>query len=223
MQKLKALIFDFDGLILDTESAEVEVWEQIYSEHGVEFPILKWVTIVGGRGAADFEAADYLCEKAGGLEPEKLRERFLEERMNLIHQLDIMAGVSEILKGAKDEGVRLALASSSPRVWIDEHLERLGLSEIFEVICTRDDVEITKPNPSLFLLGAKRLGVKADEVVVLEDSYNGVLAAKAAGMCVVAVPNRVTAHTDLSSADLVLDSLAQINVVGLAEELEKTT
>ncbi len=223
MRKLKALIFDFDGLVLDTETAEVEVWREIYTEHGLEFPIMKWVTIVGGSGAAHFDAAEYLSVQVGGLDVEELKDRFLRERMELIRQKEIMPGVIGLLDSALETGTRLALASSSPLVWIDEHLTRLGLTDRFEVVCTRDDVEITKPDPALFLLAAEKLGVGADEVVVLEDSLNGVLAAKAAGMYVVAVPNEVTAHTDLSGADVLYASLAQTSIAELKKRLEKTS
>jgi HAD superfamily hydrolase (TIGR01509 family) len=220
MSKLKALIFDFDGLILDTETAEVDVWREIYAEYGLEFPILKWVEIVGGSGAVHFDAAEYLCERAGGLDIDELNSRYDKARLERIGQQEVLPGVVVILDEAREAGLKLGIASSSPLSWVEGHLRRLGLFERFEVVCTRDDVEITKPDPELFKLAAERLGVGADEVIVLEDSLNGVLAAKEANMFVVAVPNQVTAHTDLSGADVVLGSLAQTSVNKLTARLE---
>ena len=221
MIKLKALIFDFDGLILDTETAEVDVWREIYAEYKLEFPILKWVTIVGGRGAAHFDAAEFLSEQVGGMDIDELNTRYDEERLKLIAEQEVLPGVVGLLDAADKQGLKLGIASSSPFSWVEGHLRRLGLFERFEVVCTRDDVEIAKPDPALFILAAESLGVGADEVVVFEDSENGVLAAKAAGMFVVAVPNAVTAYTDLSGADLVLESLAQTSLADLKERLEE--
>ena len=220
MRNLKAFIFDFDGLILDTESPEVDVWREIYDGHGLEFPIMKWVEIVGGRGASHFDAAEYLCEQVGGLDIEELNQQYDEKRLARIGEQEIREGVIDLLDEADRDGVKLAIASSSPREWVQGHARRLGIWERFEVVCTRDDVQTTKPDPELFELAANRLGVEADEVVVFEDSLNGVMAAKAAGMFVVAVPNKVTAYTDLSGADMLLDSLAQTSLMKLRGRLE---
>ena len=183
---------------------------------------MKWVEIVGGRGAAHFDAAEYLCEQAGGLDNEELNRQYDKERLARIGEQKIREGVIDLLDEAVREGIKLAIASSSPREWVQGLARRLGIWERFEVVCTRDDVQITKPDPELFELTAKRLGVEASEAVVFEDSLNGVLAAKAAGMFVVTVPNKVTEYTDLSGADMMLESLAQTSVVELGGRLEET-
>ncbi|MEJ2511732.1 MAG: HAD-IA family hydrolase, partial [Anaerolineales bacterium] len=128
--------------------------------------------------------------------------------------------VQELLDDAKRRGMKLAVASSSPENWVTGHLTRLGLIDYFDAIITADDVEVTKPDPALFLLAAEKLGVKRDEVIVLEDSGNGVKGAKRAGMVVVAVPNEVTRHMDLSEADLYLESLEEISLDALLERFQ---
>jgi beta-phosphoglucomutase-like phosphatase (HAD superfamily) len=104
------------------------------------------------------------------------------------------------------------VASSSPENWVVGHLTRLGLIEFFEQIVTADDVEKTKPDPALFLLAAEKLGVTPQQAIVFEDSRNGVLAGKRAGMYVVAVPNPLTDGMDFSEADLKLGSLADLSL-----------
>ncbi len=123
-----------------------------------------------------------------------------------------MPGVKALLDAGKLNGLKLAVASSSPENWVSGHLTRLELSEYFDAIVTADDVEETKPNPALFLLAAEKLGVRPNEAIVLEDSPNGVNGAKRAQMFVVAVPNSVTAGADLSAADLLLSSLDEITL-----------
>ena len=131
-----------------------------------------------------------------------------------------MPGVKELLDASRQRDLKLAVASSSPENWVSGHLTRLGLSDYFDAIVTADDVEETKPNPALFLLAAEKLGVRPGDVIVLEDSPNGVHGAKRAGMFVVAVPNSITARADLGAADLQLSSLAEITLDGLLEKAQ---
>ena len=210
---LRALIFDFDGLILDTETPEVDVWQAIYREHGFELPVDEWAKTIGGYGISNFDAATHLSELAG-LDPAPLRARYRAESDALIHAKPVLPGVLDILDGADARGLRLSVASSSPHSWVDSHLSRLGLAARFhEVICA-DDVAPgrTKPNPDLFLLAAGRLNVGTEAAVVFEDSPNGVRAAKSAGIFVVAVPNPLTSRLGVSGADMAVSSLADISL-----------
>lgn len=219
---MKALIFDFDGLILDTEMPDYISWQGVYQERGVELPLEKWVSIVGGTAESDFDPNDYLEELTG----EKIDREgiWIKRRKSYLENLEsqpILPGVEDYLADAKEMGLKLAIASSSPENWVVGHLTRLGLLDNFEVICTADDVEQTKPAPDLFLLAAEKLGVSPDQVIVFEDSRNGVLAAKRAGMFVVAVPNPLTEGLDFSEADMKLNSLADISLEDLIEKIER--
>ena len=216
MMKTKALIFDFDGLILDTESPEFEVWQAIYREHGQELAPETWGQIVGGWGASNFDAAEHLVELAGdGLNAIELRarHRFESDAQTLLQP--ILPGVVDILDEARRLDLRLAIASSSPRSWVvDTHLIRLGLANRFDAIICADDVPPgrTKPNPDLFLRALDAVGARADEAIVFEDSPNGVKAARAAGIFVVLVPNPFTALLKSDGANLTLGSLTQISL-----------
>jgi HAD superfamily hydrolase (TIGR01509 family) len=218
---LKALIFDFDGLILDTETPEYQVWQTIYREHGFELPHEEWGRIIGGYGVSNFDAAVHLSLLSQGrLDSVSLRDRHRSESAALYLQQPILPGVMDYLRDAKRLGLKLAIASSSPHSWVDTHAKRLGIFEYFEHVICADDVAAgrTKPNPDLFLLALERLKVRPNEAVVFEDSPNGVRAAKSAGIFVVAVPNPVTSLLSIENANLTLTSLTDLS---LAELLHK--
>ena len=218
---MRGLIFDFDGLILDTEMPDYISWQEVYHSYGAELPIELWCTIVGGNAESDFEPHEYLESIIHSpVDREQIWVTRRKSYLEYLENLPISPGVQELLDDAKRRGMKLAVASSSPENWVTGHLTRLGLIDYFDAIITADDVAVTKPDPALFLLAAEKLGVKRDEVVVLEDSGNGVKGAKRAGMVVVAVPNEVTRHMDLSEADLYLESLEEISLDALLERFQ---
>lgn len=217
---MKALIFDFDGLILDTEMPDCHSWQMVYRSYGVELPLEKWATIIGGTAESDFDPHDYLEALTGQtIDREQVWIDRRKDYMKHLAQQPILPGVEEYLETAHWMGLPVAVASSSPENWVEGHLARLGLREYFLEVVTADDVEHTKPDPALFLLAAERLGILPAEVVVFEDSQNGVLAAKRAGMYVVAVPNPLTAEMDFSRADMKLNSLADLPLKQLLEKI----
>jgi HAD superfamily hydrolase (TIGR01509 family) len=210
---IKALIFDFDGLILDTETPEYQVWQAIYREHGFELPHEEWGKIIGGYGISNFDAAEHLASLTQGrLDPVSLRERHRLESAALTLRQPILPGVMDYLNDARRLGLRLAIASSSPHSWVDAHTQRLGIFDCFDELICRDDVAPgrTKPNPDLFLLALDQLGVRSDEAIVFEDSPNGVNAAHAAGIFAVAVPNPTTSLLTIENADITVSSLADL-------------
>ena len=219
----KALIFDFDGLMLDTETPEFQVWHGIYREHGFEFPADKWASIVGGSGHVNFDPAEHLSHLAQGrLDSTSLRDRFLLESRVLIHGLEPLPGVMDYLIGAKRLGLKLAIASSSDRAWVHGHAGRLGVLDYFDQVITREDVAPgrTKPHPDLFLTALDRLGVPKEAAIVFEDSPNGVKAAWRAGIFVVAVPNELTSTLSLKHADLTLSSLSDMPLPVLLDKVK---
>ena len=209
----RAVIFDFDGVMVDTESSALALTQQMYSEHGVELEGEAWHAAVGSRGYDLYEG----LQRAVGLPLDLagLRSEFSERHAASTSTLDTMAGVRERIAEAQALGLRLAVASSSSARWVTGHLTRLGLLDAFDAVRTRDDVEETKPNPALFLLALEALDIGAEEAIVFEDSPNGVTAAKAAGIYTVAIPNSTTASLPLGHADLVVGSLADVTLAKL--------
>jgi HAD superfamily hydrolase (TIGR01509 family) len=209
---IRAFLFDFDGLILDTELASRAGWELLYREHGHELPPEKWATLVGTHGGWDPMA--HLEELVGEpLQREALNERRYAHELALIEAEELRPGIGEYLAAARRLGLKRAIVSSSTRRWVDMHLERLEEALGWDAICTADrDAARAKPAPALYLEALELLGVGAEEAVAFEDSPNGVRAAKAAGVFCVAVPNEVTRDLGLAEAraDLVLDSLADL-------------
>jgi HAD superfamily hydrolase (TIGR01509 family) len=219
----RALIFDFDGLILDTETPEVEVWTTIFAEHGHDYPIEQWSQIIGGWGNTDFDPAEALQTVAAApLDLEALRRRHRLESDALILRAPVMDGVLEVLTAARRLGLRCVIASSSERAWVEPHLRRLGLLAEFEKIITGDDVPKgrTKPHPDVFLKVMTELRLGTTEALVLEDSPNGIKAAHAAGLRAVGVPNPVTAPLRME-ADLVLSSLAELPLEEILMRLDE--
>ena len=217
---IRALIFDFDGLILDTESPEVEAWQAIYAEHGQEFPLQVWVRDVVGATAANFDPAMHLASVTGRtLDLPALHTRARVHRLEKQGTLSALPGVLDYVKDAKHLGLRLAVASSSKHDWVDGYLRQLGLFDDFEAIICREEVQRVKPDPELFLTALKALHLPATEALVFEDSPNGVLAARRAGIRVVTVPNPITAHGTIDGADLLLSSLADMSLEELLSHL----
>jgi HAD superfamily hydrolase (TIGR01509 family) len=220
---LKALIFDFDGLILDTETPEVLVWQSIYREHGFELPVEEWQETIGGYGTSNFDAAEHLTLLSQGrLDTVSVRVHHRKKIDAIIHASPIMPGVVSIIEQAKEKGLQVAIGSSAPHSWVDEHVKRLGIFDYFDSIICQDDVPPgrTKPNPDIFLKVLDQLNVKQDAAVVFEDSLNGVAAARRAEIFVVAVPNPLTAKMGVTG-DITVSSLAELSFQELNEYVNK--
>ncbi|HEX6972437.1 MAG TPA: HAD family hydrolase [Limnochordia bacterium] len=219
MDRLDAVIFDFDGLILDTETPEYEAWSELYREHGVELTVGLWGQAVGA-GWGEFDAHAYLERCLGRrLDRARLRERYEARKTELIAAQTIRPGVRERLAEARALGLGIGLASSSPRHWVAMHLERLGLLKAFDTLCTADDVARVKPAPELYLLAAERLGTRPARCLALEDSPNGARAAKAAGCFCVVVPNALTRQLPFDAGDLTLATLAEMDLAQIEARL----
>jgi HAD superfamily hydrolase (TIGR01509 family) len=215
---IEALIFDFDGLILDTETPCFRAWEEIFQEYRCELTLDVWMDYIGGSPDS-FDPAKHLADCVDGLlDREQLVARQRQREDELIEDEGVMPGVVAYLDAARARGLRLAIASSSPRAWVFGHLDRLGLRDRFLQIITADDVARVKPAPDLFLEALFALGVKPERAIVLEDSPNGVRAARLAGIFAVAVPNAITRHYDFDHADRVIHSLVDLSL----DELLKT-
>jgi HAD superfamily hydrolase (TIGR01509 family) len=215
---IRGLLFDFDGLIVDTETAARAGWEWLYREHGQDLPLDQWATLVGTIGAP-FDPMAHLEELVGEpLARENLNERRASHELSLLEAEQLRPGIAEYLAAAERLDLRKAIVSSSSRRWIDSHLTRLERTVGWDAIVTADhDVERAKPRPTLYLEALALLGLRADEAIAFEDSPAGVTAAKAAGLFCVAIPNSITAELGLDHADLVLESLADLPLEQLIE------
>jgi HAD superfamily hydrolase (TIGR01509 family) len=218
---IRALIFDFDGLILETEEPIYRSWKEVYEAHGVPLPFELWVKTVGSSNQA-FHPQLHLEESLGGPLPQEEIDRRVARRVELVLAEPLRPGVLDLAKAARAAGMKVGVASSSSRDWVRGHLQRLGIVDLFDCLQARDDVERVKPEPDLYLACLDCLGVAAAEAVAIEDSPNGIIAAKRAGLRCVAVPNRITAGLDLSTADLRLTSLADVTLPQLLEKLGST-
>ncbi|MFC6591977.1 HAD family hydrolase [Deinococcus lacus] len=190
MSNLRAIVFDFDGTIFDTESREFWHWQQLYRDHGRELQLSDWQSGIGTWGAFD----PWL-----GLPPEVQENRSqvqadLHSRLMAdLSEQDLRPGVRDLLGEIGRSGLRLGLATSSGREWVTRWLSAHGLQGTFEVMTTQDDVRRVKPDPELYALAVERLGLHPAECLAVEDSLNGATAAVAAGLRVAVVPNEVTA------------------------------
>jgi HAD superfamily hydrolase (TIGR01509 family) len=215
---IRAIVFDFDGLILDTEEPVYRSWLEVYEAHGEELPFERWVQIVGST-TTGFHPQYHLEERLGRPLPKEVLDRRIDRRTELVLANALLPGVVDHLDAARERGIKLGVASSSTADWVRGHLARLGILDRFQCLRCRDDVAHAKPEPDLYLAVLECLGVGASEAIAIEDSPNGITAAKRAGMRCVAIPNSITARLDFGEADLVLGSLADVTLAELLERL----
>jgi len=205
---MKAVIFDFDGLILDTETTGFEVWRETFAAHGLELRLEQWAANIGGNGFDQFHPFEEL--ERGYAQPkdwDAVHETRRARYWALLDAQDCLPGVRAALESARGMGLRIGLASSSNRQTLLNQLERLGLHEYFDALRGGDEVDAIKPDPALYLKVLRDLQVRPDQAFALEDSARGVAAAKAAGLYCVAVANPVTRVLQLDHADRRLASL----------------
>jgi putative hydrolase of the HAD superfamily len=216
---LRALIFDFDGLMVDTETAIYRSWQEIYVQHGLTLPLATYVQCVGSHGS-DYDpltALESLLQR--GVPREELMAWQSQRNRELHMGLDTRAGIRELLEEASQQGIPCAIASSSNAAWVHGWVDKLALRSFFAHIITRDDVARPKPAPDLFLLALEKLGVSGAQALVLEDSANGLIAASAAGVPCVIIPNEVTSGLDFEAALRVLPTLEGTGLAALTSLL----
>ncbi len=222
---IRALIFDFDGLMVDTETPALQSWQEIYAEYGVTLNVHDWAATLGAN--AGFDAHAHLVSLLRERDP-LLAERVIAEREAILARRQarkdalsadqpLLPGVAELLAEACAASLPCAVASSSSRRWVEGWLRRLDVYHAFATVVTADDVVATKPAPDLFLTAAARLGLPPASCLVLEDSPNGIRAARAAGCPVVAIPGAISRQVPLPPADLTLPSLAHTSLAALRQ------
>jgi HAD superfamily hydrolase (TIGR01509 family) len=214
LSNIHAYVFDFDGLILDTESSAYHSIAEEFLAVGLEFDLAVWQRCIGVGWSIDWiDELEQRCptpiDRAAVLDRRRARKN------ELLAACEVLPGVVQRMAEARAHGLGLAVASSSPRDWVEPHLDRLGLLDGFDAVFTREDVERAKPAPDLFLAAAAAVDADPAATVAFEDSHNGCLAAKAAGMLCVVAPNAITANQDFAHADLVVTSLEAVDLAAL--------
>jgi len=219
---IKGLIFDFDGLILDTETPAFQGWQGVFERHGCTLTLEMWADCIG-RAQDAFDPRDHLETCLGrSLDRVKILAEEQKRESELIRNQALLPGVLETIEAGEKRGLKLGVASSSDRAWVNAYLSRFGLIERFDAIRCVDDVAHAKPAPDLYLAVLQALDLRPDEAIAFEDSPNGVLAAKRARVFCVAVPNRLTKQLSFDhAADLTVASLKQIVLAELLEAAGK--
>jgi HAD superfamily hydrolase (TIGR01509 family) len=216
---VRAFLFDFDGLIIDTETASRAGWEWLYRQHGHELPPEKWALMVGTVNGWDIWG--HLEGLVGPLDRTIWNERRYAHELSLLEAEELRPGIADYLAYAEEHELKRAIVSSASRQWIDMHLERLERAVGWDAIVTADhDPERAKPRPTLYLEALAEVGVEPADAVAFEDSPNGAIAAKSAGVHVVGIPNAVTRDFGLGEhVDVLLDSLADLPPADLVRSL----
>ena len=215
---IRGLLFDFDGLLVDTESVARLAYEELYREHGYELPHDQWATLIGTIGAP-WDPDAHLEELVGRpLDRAALTERRRLREHGLADLEELRPGVEAYFVEAERLGLKTAVVSSSDTWWIERHLGRLGrLEGLDAIVAANGDTARAKPRPDLYLETLELLELRPNEGIAFEDSPNGIRAAKAAGLVCVAVPNPITETMAFDQADLVLESLADVPLGELLE------
>jgi beta-phosphoglucomutase-like phosphatase (HAD superfamily) len=205
---IDAVILDFDGTIVDTETPIFEAWHGAYHRRGQRLGLEEWQHALGTHGA--FDPLGHLQSLVGDdFDGEAVLREVKRASASGCERQPLLPGVEALLRDAHRIGLRRAVASSSSCAWVESWLRRHGIRDLLDVVVGRDDVRHVKPDPELFLLAAARLGVEPRRCLVFEDSPNGMRAALAAGMRCAAVPNTLTRSLPRPEVDCVLDSLAE--------------
>ena len=216
---IEALIFDFDGLIIDTETPEFDSWQEVFQSYGVALERRIWDGFIG-RGFGSFDVYQHLADLCGQpIDRDVVRPRMRRRYLERIERNPVLPGVEDYILTAQDMGLKLAVASSSRGGWASGHLARRGLLHHFEFVLSGDDVANVKPDPELYIKASRRLGVQPQNALAIEDSANGLKAAKAAGLRCVVVPNPMTQGMPFDAADFQLKALSDIPLRSLLANL----
>ncbi len=219
---LEALILDFDGLILETEGPLFQSWSETFAAHGAALTLEEWSVTIGT--ADDLDPLDELEGRIGRpLDRDAVQTVRRARRDELLEELPPDPGLHELLAQADDSGLRVAIASSSPASWVEAHLARLGLREHFCHLSCYEGLGSPKPAPDLYRRALDALGTAASRCIAFEDSHNGLVAAKSAGIPCVVVPTPMTRHMDFSLADLIVPRLGDPSLDVIAHRLAAGT
>lgn len=200
MLRPKGIIFDFDGVLVDTEWAIYQSWVHLYAREGQEISIATYAPCLGA-GYSHWDPAAHL-EKLTGKQYDWEKETPARQAMLEadLARMGLMPGAAELLDWCAEQGIGVTVASSSSRRWVQGWLEKLGIYDRFAGVFTRTDGYPVKPDPALFEAARACLGLEKEDCLIIEDSENGTIAAQNAGILCAAIPNRMTSASDFSRA-----------------------
>jgi HAD superfamily hydrolase (TIGR01509 family) len=210
----QAIIFDLDGLIIETEAVYCQIWKREFAREGLAFDMAGYQNLIGAHHVVNgYRPHQILADhRNNGVTARDLRLAVEREALQTIQHEEALPGVLQVLDEAAKRGLLLAVGSSSEQDWVHGHLKRLGIFDRFDTIVTADDVKNAKPEPDIYLKVLANLDVAPQNALVLEDSNNGVVASHRAGIRVIAVPNEVTLGQDFSLATAIIPSLEALNL-----------
>ncbi|MFH0832450.1 MAG: HAD family phosphatase [Candidatus Aenigmatarchaeota archaeon] len=206
---IKAAIFDMDGLLIDSEPMHFAAWKSVYENHGLTLTEDEYPQFVG---TGDITVGIYAASRFKlAINPENLVEEKKRIYLDLIKGIKFVEGAVPLIKSFRSNKIKTAIATSYWRNIIDSIMKPNGYGELFDLVVCGDDVKEVKPSPEIYILAAKKLAVEPRECIALEDSRSGVLAAKAAGIFCVAIPNMYSKHQNLP-ADMIRKSLKEVKL-----------
>lgn len=209
MMAASAVLFDFDGVLVDTEWAIYQSWRRVFEDHGHDLPLAVYTRCIGSDFST-WSAKTHLEDLTGqAFDWHDLDARRQHEILLDLADEGPMPGVRELLEKLTALAVPCAVVSSSSHHWVDGWLAKTELAGYFKTVVCRGDAPRIKPAPDLFLEAARRMALAPRDCLVIEDSLNGIIAATAAGIPAWAVPNRVTRDLDFSLAERIFDSLTE--------------
>lgn len=211
---IKAIIFDFDGTIIDTETLWYKVYKEVLDkEYNIDLPLSVFAKVIG---TTDEVLYSYIESETKAIVNREELENMVHDRFQgLKHTLSLRDGVLELIRESSEKGLKVAIASSSKRKWIVDFLDLFQIGEYFSIIKSKEDVVKVKPDPALYIKAVEELGVEPEEALAIEDSVNGSIAAIEAGLTAVVVPNEVTSFLDFNKRALVYQSFSDINLDNL--------
>ena len=214
---IEAIVFDFDGVIIDTETPDFATWQQEFRVQGVELSRELWSGYIGAS-IGSFDIYSHLEELTGrGLDRDEVGARRRRRYLDQVNANPLLPGVMDYLTTARRLGIRVGIASNSTREWVEGHVEHRGLGAYIDAIKTRDDVRAVKPAPDVYVAALDAVGVPPARAVAVEDSLTGAAAAVAAGLFCVVVPNGMTESMGFGRFDLRLGSLAEMALPDLVD------
>ncbi|WP_404427336.1 HAD family hydrolase [Ureibacillus chungkukjangi] len=218
---IKALIFDFDGTIIDTETAWYITFRDAYKTHGVNLTLEQYSQCLG-TSLHSFNPYTHLKTHHNlPIDLEEFKQLVQQQHTEMMIKERVRPGILQLLETAKSQGLKIGLASSSERTWIDKFVKLHGIEDYFECYCTADTVKNVKPDPELYLQALEKLGVEASEAIAIEDSPNGARAAVAAGIPTVVIKNDITNQLPFSEGHHTIESLTNYDLEKLAELVQQ--
>ena len=209
---IEAIVFDFDGLILETEHPQWRAWRDLFASYDRPLPESAWLEVMGKPVGIERFPRRLAAELGRDLDIDAVIAEYREVVAGHLAEQPVQPGVRQLIDEARSMGLKLAVASGSSHRWVDGHLKRLGLFEHFQTTVCAEDTDSHKPEPTPYLYACELLGVNPTRALALEDTALGVTAAKAAGLFAVAVPTHMTDDQDFSHADLVLGGLDEMTL-----------